>query len=76
MSVALVLVALLAWAYTMGGIGMGMNAFEMTSMPSTAGNMNSMPMPEKVGTGYFFVVLAMWWVWRTPTFLVAARCVM
>ena len=77
--IALVSVVTLAWIYTMSGVGMGMNVFEMSRMPWANANGHSMTMPSS-GLSYMFVLLTMWWVMMiammlpsaTPTILLAA----
>ena len=77
--VALVSVATLAWIYTMSGVGMGMNAFEMSRMPWVSANGHSMTRPSS-GLSYVLVLLTMWWVMMvammlpsaTPAILLAA----
>ena len=77
--VALVSVAVLAWIYTMSGAGMGMNAFEMSSMFWASAGEHNMLMP-KSGMPYILVLLTMWWVMMiammlpsaAPTILLAA----
>ncbi len=85
---ALVLVAALAWIYTLAGVGMEMSAFGMTRavMP---GQQTATAMATNGGTptgghawdaGYAAVMLAMWWVMMVammlpsaaPTILLAA----
>jgi len=80
---ALVLVAALAWGYTMAGAGMGMSAFEMTSRATeslgTSGSTMSMPVTEWT-IGYAALALVMWWMMMVammlpsaaPTILLAA----
>ena len=77
--VALASVAALAWIVTISGLGMEMNAFEMSriSWPAVSGHDTSM---SRSGTTYNFVLLAMWWVMMVammlpsaaPTILLAA----
>ena len=69
--VALVSVATLAWIYTMSGVGMGMNAFEMSRMPWASTNGHNMTMPG-LGPGYMFVLLTMWWVMMVAMMLPSA----
>jgi predicted metal-binding membrane protein len=77
--IALVSVATLAWIYTISGVGMGMNAFEMLRMPWASANGHSVTMPSS-GLSYMFVLLTMWWVMMVammlpsaiPTILLAA----
>jgi predicted metal-binding membrane protein len=78
---ALAAVTVLAWIYTMGGVGMGSNAFEMSSMPWTDADDHKMTMSMPVSElSYFFILLTMWWVMMiammlpsaTPTILLAA----
>jgi len=82
---ALVLVAGMAWVYTMAGVGTGMSALEMTSMPWSAMSETTMSMPMTgsmpvSSTGYILVMIAMWWIMMvammlpsaTPTILLAA----
>ena len=80
--VALVSVGALAWLYTIAGVGMGMNAFEMSSMESASANGQSMTMYIS-GTSYVLVLLAMWWVMMVallvqsaaPTILLSAALI-
>ena len=69
--IALVSVAVLAWVYTMWGVGMGMNAFEMSRMPWASANGQIMTMPSS-GLSYMFVLLAMWWVMMVAMMLPSA----
>jgi predicted metal-binding membrane protein len=69
--VALVSVGALAWLYTIAGLGMGMNAFEMSSMESASANRQSMTM-HITGTSYVLVLLAMWWVMMVAMMLPSA----
>ncbi len=80
--IALLIVMLLAWTYTLLGVGMGMNAFEMTNMPaivlndSAAKTINYSPWDFR----YFILMLTMWWLMMiammlpsaTPIILLAA----
>ncbi len=76
---ALVLVTVLAWIYTMTGVGLGSNVFEMSRLPWTDTSVDNMTMPMS-GISYIFVLLAMWWVMMiammlpsaAPTILLAA----
>ena len=79
----LALVAALAWVYTLLGVGMGMNAFEMTRVPSpamlagysaTSEAMNAeMPMSApQWSTGRAGVMLAMWWFMMVAMMLPSA----
>jgi predicted metal-binding membrane protein len=76
---ALLLVAIFAWAYTLAGVGLDMNALEMTPKPWTEMGESMMSMPGS-GAGYILVLLAMWWVMMiammlpsaSPTILLAA----
>lgn len=76
---ALVLVTVLAWIYTMTGVGLGSNVFEMSRLPWEDTSVDNMTMPMS-GISYFFVLLAMWWVMMiammlpsaAPTILLAA----
>ena len=76
---ALVLVTVLAWIYTMTGVGMGSNVFEMSRLPWTDTSVDNMTMTLS-GISYIFVLLAMWWVMMiammlpsaAPTILLAA----
>jgi predicted metal-binding membrane protein len=82
---ALLLVVALAWVYTLAGVGMEMNALEMTypaSAPMMTGDLTtstSMSMPQW-SAGYAGVMLTMWWVMMVgmmlpsaaPTILLAA----
>ncbi len=79
----LLAVAALAWAYTLAGVGMEMNALEMTSPASTptmkGDTTTSMSMPQW-SVGHAGVMLAMWWMMMVammlpsaaPTILLAA----
>ncbi|MEH6472947.1 MAG: DUF2182 domain-containing protein [Halopseudomonas sp.] len=75
--IALVSVVAFAWIFTISGVGMGMNAFEMTRMPWIGASGHNMP---RSGISYIFVLLAMWWVMMVammlpsaaPTILLAA----
>ena len=58
---ALILVTVLAWIYTMTGVGMGSNVFEMYRLPWTDTGVDNMTMTLS-GLSYIFVLLAMWWV--------------
>jgi len=77
--VSLVSVAALAWIYTISGVGMGMNAVEMSRMPWTGAEGQGIPTAMS-GMTYIFVLLAMWWVMMVammlpsaaPTILLAA----
>jgi len=73
---ALLLIGTLAWVYTLTGVGMGMNAFQMTSQISN---------PMAMATGewslsYSILMLVMWWIMMiammlpsaAPTILLAA----
>jgi predicted metal-binding membrane protein len=82
---ALLLVAALAWVYTLAGVGMEMNALEMTYPTSasmkTDGLTTSMAMSmPRWSAGYAGIMLTMWWVMMiammlpsaAPTILLAA----
>ena len=77
--VALLSVCILAWIYTVSGVGMGMNAFEMSRM-SWAGASGHTAPASKPEVTYVFVLLTMWWVMMVammlpsaaPTILLAA----
>jgi len=77
----LTLVAAFAWAYTLLGVGMDMNALEMTRSSSAMTGEGSMPMSgTQWSTGHAAVMLAMWWFMMVammlpsaaPTILLAA----
>jgi predicted metal-binding membrane protein len=80
---ALVLVAALAWVYTLAGVGMEMNALEMTYSASaammTGDSTTSMSVPQW-SVGHASIMLTMWWVMMVammlpsaaPTILLAA----
>jgi predicted metal-binding membrane protein len=74
---AFVLVAALAWVYTLAGVGMEMNAFEMThsaTAPVMTGKLTtstSMSMP-KWNAGYAVIMLTMWWVMMVGMMLPSA----
>ena len=80
---ALVLVAALAWGYTLAGAGMGMSAFELTSHATestgTSGSTMWMPVTEWT-VAYAALLLVMWWMMMVammlpsaaPTILLAA----
>lgn len=55
---ALGLLLLLAWGYVLSGAGMGMDAWDMTRMPSAFG---LAPRPQAWSWGYALLMLAMWW---------------
>jgi len=77
--VALISVATLAWIYTISGMGMSMNALEMSRMSWASANVHSMAMAGS-GLSYMLVLFTMWWVMMvammlpsaTPTILLAA----
>lgn len=82
---ALVLVAALAWVYTLTGVGMDMTAIEMTHPASTAERMGESSMSTSMSVpqwsaSHAGVMLAMWWVMMVammlpsaaPTILLAA----
>ncbi len=46
---ALVLIMLLSWAYVLGGAGMGMSAFDMSSLPMALGQAAGQPMAMSGG---------------------------
>jgi predicted metal-binding membrane protein len=82
---ALVLVTVLAWIYTIFGVGMGVNTFEMSSLPWASASGHNMPMTRPMTmamseTSVIFVLLAMWWIMMiammlpsaSPTILLAA----
>lgn len=68
----LLIVTLLAWAYTLAGSGMGMSAARMTAMTPWPGQ-PSMSMPLPVWSlGYALLMLAMWWVMMVAMMLPSA----
>jgi len=58
---ALAILALLAWLYTVSGVGMNMSALEMTSMPGM-GDMADMAAPVGWSLRYAVLIFLMWWV--------------
>ena len=62
-------VASLAWAYTLAGVGMGMNAFEMTAM-SHAGVASASPAPWSPARA--LAVFLMWFVMMIAMMLPSA----
>lgn len=79
----LVLVAVFAWVYTLHGVGMEMNAFEMTHTPSvsvtTGGSTMSMAMDGNMSmsvpqwsAGHAGIMLAMWWFMMVAMMLPSA----
>ena len=80
---ALVLVAALAWIYTLAGVGMETNAFEMTypaSAPTMPGDSTMSMAAREWSPGYAGIMLTLWWVMMVammlpsaaPTILLAA----
>jgi predicted metal-binding membrane protein len=69
--VALVSVSVLAWIYTISGVGMGMNSFEMSPM-FWAGEGGHNMLTAKPEMTYIFVLLAMWWVMMVAMMLPSA----
>jgi len=78
---ALTIVMMLAWIYTLAGIGMSMNAFEMTSMPILIISDRPASISYKSWDSIHFIfMLTMWWLMMiammlpsaTPTILLAA----
>ena len=78
---ALIVVMMLAWIYTIAGVGMKMNALQMSSMP----NLITSDAPIMINyhswdSMQFILMLAMWWLMMiammlpsaTPTILLAA----
>ncbi|QGX99116.1 DUF2182 domain-containing protein [Roseovarius faecimaris] len=59
---AMVVLVLIAAAYTVFGIGMNMSAIEMTRMARPIGEPMSMPMQPHWSLSYALVVFLMWWV--------------
>ncbi|MGI9302924.1 MAG: DUF2182 domain-containing protein [Gammaproteobacteria bacterium] len=81
--VTLVLVAALAWVYTLLGVGMDMNAFEMTRAPSAMTATEDSAMASGVdaamsmvaaqwSAGYAGVMLVMWWLMMVAMMLPSA----
>ncbi len=78
---ALIVVMMLAWFYTLAGVGMSMNAFEMTAMPNLIVEQSSTTVTYNSWDFlHFSLMLAMWWLMMiammlpsaTPTILLAA----
>ena len=69
-SVALGLVILLAWVYTLAGAGMGMNAFDMTR--HSLMNMDGMMPVAEWDLAYVVLMLAMWWIMMIAMMLPSA----
>lgn len=66
-------IVLLAWIYTLAGVGMGMNAWEMTAMTPLPGQQSSMMMQSAVWSfGYAALMVAMWWVMMVAMMLPSA----
>lgn len=65
-------ICLLAWVYTLAGVGMGMTAAEMTAMTPAVGQ-PGMNMPAPVWSPFYAViVVAMWWVMMVAMMLPSA----
>ena len=60
-AVSLVFVVAFAWIYTIAGAGMGMGAFEMSRIPWTDMDGQSMNMAMS-GPNSILVLFVMWWV--------------
>ena len=78
---ALVVIMSLAWLYTLAGVGMSMNAFEMTAMPSLLNSTSMRPLHSvNWDLWRFIIMLGMWWLMMiammlpsaTPVILLAA----
>ncbi|MGF1552433.1 MAG: DUF2182 domain-containing protein [Paracoccaceae bacterium] len=86
---ALALLSVLAWAWTLAGAGMGMDAFAMTRLAlfphlgAASGGMGAMADTGGGGLGHALLLLSMWWVMMVammvpaaaPTILLYARTV-
>jgi predicted metal-binding membrane protein len=81
--VALTVILVASWAYILSGAGMGMSAFDMTSLsmalgPSqetpmaTGGAMAAMATPVDWTLGYALVMVFMWWVMMIAMMLPSA----
>jgi predicted metal-binding membrane protein len=68
---SLVFVVAFAWIYTVAGAGMGMSGFEMTRMPWTNMDGQSMNMTMS-GPNSILVLLVMWWVMMVAMMLPSA----
>jgi predicted metal-binding membrane protein len=71
----LVLVAAVAWGYTIAGAGVGMSAFELTSLSTESTDMSgtAMSMPVTEWTlAYAVLMLAMWWMMMVAMMLPSA----
>ena len=69
--VALVSVAALAWIYTLFGVGLGVNALDMSYMSSIGGIRRDTSIPLS-SMSYFLVMLAMWWIMMVAMMLPSA----
>ena len=70
---ALFLVIVLAWIYTFAGVGMSMNAFEMTRMPDILFKDYQALLPATQWTiNNFFIMLTMWWLMMVAMMLPSA----
>lgn len=69
--VSLVFVVAFAWIYTIAGAGMGMSAFEMSRMPWTDMDGQSMNMAMS-GPNSILVLFVMWWVMMVAMMLPGA----
>jgi len=80
---ALVVIVALSWAYVLGGAGMGMSAFDMTSLPMALGPAAGMPtaMPDAMQAmatpagwtaGYAVLMFFMWWIMMIAMMLPSA----
>ena len=70
-AVSLVFVVAFAWIYTIAGAGMGMSAFEMSRMPWTDMDGQSMNMAMS-GPNSILVLFVMWWVMMVAMMLPSA----
>lgn len=70
-AVSLVFVVASAWIYTIAGAGMGMSAFEMSRMPWTDIDGQSMNMAMS-GQNSILVLFVMWWVMMVAMMLPSA----
>jgi len=57
---ALVLITLIAWAYTLAGVGMEKSSIQMTALSREVGAM--MMQPAEWTAGYALLIFLMWWI--------------
>ena len=72
--IALTVVIVLSWGYILSGAGMGMSAFEMTTMNLSQDNSLGMAMmiPTKWTMGYVVLMFFMWWIMMIAMMLPSA----